>query len=136
LVVGRERVAVGGVLKRGVDVVVATSALVLLAPMLVVTGVLIRLLLGRPIMVTERSVGLGGQVFALLSFRTELNSSTSADPWTEALTTALRASGIDKLPHLCNVVRGDMSLVGPELIGAHHALARSHAAADANRPTK
>jgi lipopolysaccharide/colanic/teichoic acid biosynthesis glycosyltransferase len=118
---GRKRAAIGGRLKRGFDAVVATLVLVLLAPILVVTSVLIRLLLGRPILVTERSVGLGGQVFARLSFRTEPNSSTPASPWIEAIMTALRASGIDKLPHLYNVVRGDMSLVGPELIEAQHA---------------
>jgi lipopolysaccharide/colanic/teichoic acid biosynthesis glycosyltransferase len=185
----RTRSAVGGGLKRGLDVFLATLVLILLAPILVLTSVLIRALLGAPILVTERRVGLGGQVFALLSFRTEPNA--LSNPWIEAVTTALRASGIDKLPHLFNVVRGDMSLVGPELIDAHHAqdygmegpglllarpglvsvrrhglhilgpsqigperlyimrwslwldvrilcdaLARSHAAADANRPTK
>ncbi len=85
-----KRAAVGGGLKRGLDVVIATLAFLLLAPLLVVTSVLIRLLLGAPVLVTEKPVGLGGQVFTLLSFRTEPNSSTSADPWTEAITTALR----------------------------------------------
>jgi lipopolysaccharide/colanic/teichoic acid biosynthesis glycosyltransferase len=108
---GRKREAVGGALKRGLDVAVATSLLILLAPIIVVTSVLIRLVLGRPILVTERRVALGGQVFALLRFRTEPNSATSANPWTETVTTALRTTGIDKLPHLYNVVRGDMSLV-------------------------
>jgi lipopolysaccharide/colanic/teichoic acid biosynthesis glycosyltransferase len=116
---GRTRTAVGGGLKRGLDVFLATLVLLLLAPILLATSVLIRVLLGAPILVTERSVGLGGQVFALLSFRTE--PSALPNPWVEAVTTALRASGIDKLPHLYNVVRGDMSLVGPELIDAQHA---------------
>ena len=119
---GRKRSAVGGLPKRLVDVVIAASALIVLAPVLVLTGVLIRLVLGSPILMTERSVGLGGQVFALLSFRTEPNSSSSAGPWTEAVTTALRAAGIDRLPQLYNVVRSDMSLVGPELVDAQHAL--------------
>ena len=117
----REHGAVGGLLKRLFDMIVATLVLALLAPILIFTGILIRLLLGTPILVSERSVGLGGHVFALLSFRTDPNSSTWADPMTEAITTALRACGVDKLPHLFNVVRGDMSLVGPELIDARHA---------------
>ena len=119
---GRKRAAVGGLPKRLVDVAFAALALVLLAPILVVTGILIRLLLGPPIIVVERSVGLGGKGFALVTFRTEPDAATSVNAWTEAVTTALRESGIDKLPHLYNVVRGDMSLVGPELVGAQHAL--------------
>ena len=119
---GRKRAAVGGLLKRMFDVVVATLVLVLLAPILVVTGVLIRLLLGSPIIVVERSVGLGGEVFALLSFRTEPKSATSVNEWTKAVMTALHEVGIDKLPHLYNVVRGDMSLVGPKLVEAQQAL--------------
>ena len=122
VVSGRKRAAVGGLVKRTFDVVVATLVLVLLAPILVVTGVLIRLLLGSPILVVERSVGLGGKVFALLSFRTEPESATSVSELTKAFTTTLRQSGIYKLPHLYNVVRGDMSLVGPELVEAQHAL--------------
>ena len=119
---GRKRAAVGGLLKRMVDVVFATWVLVLLAPVFVVTGVLIRALLGTPVIVVERSVGLGGESFGLLSFRTGTGGATSVNEWAEALTTVLRKSGIGKLPHLINVVRGDMSLVGPELVGAQQAL--------------
>ena len=119
---GRKRAALGGMLKRVIDVVFATLALVLLTPLLVATAVLIRLLIGRPIIVAERSVGLGGEVFAVYRFRTTLDDAAAASGWTEIITQALRTSRIDKLPHLYNVVRGDMSLVGPELVGAHHAL--------------
>ena len=122
LLPGRKPSVVGGLLKRAVDVVFATFALVLLAPILVVTGFVVRLLLGTPIIVVERSVGLGGKVFGLLSFRTEPDSVSSVTQSTEALATALRNSGIDKLPYLYNVVRGDMSLVGPEVVGAQQAL--------------
>ena len=59
---------VGGLLKRGVDVVFATLALVLLTPLLVVTGVLIAVLIGNPIMVAEKSVGWRGKVFAALRY--------------------------------------------------------------------
>jgi lipopolysaccharide/colanic/teichoic acid biosynthesis glycosyltransferase len=104
-----------------VDVVFAALALVLLTPLLVATGVLIRLLIGRPVIVAERSVGLGGEVFALYKFRTTADDAAWAGEWTEIIMQALRAARIDKLPHLYNVVRGDMSLVGPELVGAQQA---------------
>ena len=120
---GRARTALGGMSKRAVDVVVASLALVLLTPLFVVTGVLIRLLVGKPIIVVERSVGLGGEVFALYKFRTTPDDACSGQPnGSRVITEVLRASRIDKLPHLYNVVRGDMSLVGPELVGAQHAL--------------
>jgi lipopolysaccharide/colanic/teichoic acid biosynthesis glycosyltransferase len=108
--------------KRIVDVVFATLALTVLAPLLILTGALICLLLGRPIIATERTVGLGGKVFALFRFRTESNCTAPLSEWAGAVTSALRSSGIDKLPHLYNVVRGDMSLVGPQLIDAQHAM--------------
>ena len=114
--------AVGGPLKRAVDVFFATLALIMLAPILVLTAVLIRLVLGKPIIVIERSVGLGGKVFGRLRFRAERDSVTSDNPCTEAITTSLRASGTENLPQLYNVVRCDMSLVGPEVVGAQQAL--------------
>lgn len=114
--------AVGGLLKRVIDVVFAALALVLLAPILAIAGIAIRLSFGTPIIVIERSVGLGGKVFGRLGFRTEPDSVTSISHLTESITTLLRQSGIAKLPQLYNVLRGDMSLVGPQVVAAHHAL--------------
>lgn len=119
---GRTSKAVGGLLKRGVDVIFAALALVLLAPILAIAGIAVRLSLGTPIIVIERSVGLGGKVFGRVGFRTEPDNPASTHQWTEALTTLLRQSGIAKLPQLYNVLRGDMSLVGPQVVAAHHAL--------------
>ena len=118
----RKHTAVGGLLKRLVDVVLATFTLLLMAPMLILASVLIRLLLGTPIIAVERSVGLDGKVFDRLRFRTEPDSVAPVGPWIEAVATALREYGFDTLPQLYNVVRGDMSLVGPEVVGAQQAL--------------
>ena len=89
----QKRAAVGGLSKRIADVIIATLALVLLIPILIVTGVLIRLLLGTPIFAVEKSVGLGGKAFALLQFRTNQDGATTGKPWTEAVTKMLGEVG-------------------------------------------
>jgi exopolysaccharide production protein ExoY len=116
------RATLGGISKRAVDVVFGSLALVLLTPLLVATGLLVRLLIGKPIIVAEESVGLGGKVFALYKFRTTPGDATRASEWTEIIAQALRASRIDKLPQLYNIIRGDMSLVGPEAVEPRRAL--------------
>ena len=103
---------------------IASLALILLAPILAATALLIRASIGRPVINTERRIGLGGKVFAQYRFRTMPDDAALApDGWGEAVGERLRASAIDRLPQLFNVVRGDMSLVGPEMVGAeaaHH----------------
>ncbi len=106
-------------LKRLFDVTVSAIALVCFAPVLLVVGVLVRARLGTPVLFRQQRPGLGGQPFMLVKFRT-MRDATDAHgrPLDDAerLTPfgrRLRATSLDELPELWNVLRGDMSLVGP-----------------------
>lgn len=105
--------------KRVLDVVVALIALVLLAPVLGVVAALVRWKLGAPVLFRQVRPGVGGRPFSILKFRTmtdERDAHGVLLPDSERLTRFgrfLRASSLDELPELWNVLRGDMSLVGP-----------------------
>lgn len=106
-------------LKRAFDIVAAGAALVLLAPLLAAIAVLVRWRLGRPVLFVQERPGLHGRPFRLYKFRT-MTDARRADgslrPDAERLTPFgrfLRASSLDELPELYNVLVGDMSLVGP-----------------------
>jgi lipopolysaccharide/colanic/teichoic acid biosynthesis glycosyltransferase len=105
--------------KRLFDVVVSVLALVMLSPLLLVLAVLVRCLLGAPILFCQRRSGFGRRPFTILKFRTMTNARDAAGellPDSERLTRFgkfLRLTSLDELPELWNVVKGDMSLVGP-----------------------
>ena len=106
-------------IKRALDVVVASVGLVAFAPLLLAVAVLVRLS-GRPILFRQTRIGLGGQPFTVLKFR---SMHVTADPYARkpedaaaSITRAgrlIRTLGLDELPQLLNVLRGDMTLVGP-----------------------
>jgi len=105
--------------KRLVDVVVAAVGLVALSPLLAGVAVLVHLRLGSPVLFVQVRPGRRGAPFRLLKFRT-MTDRRGPDgallPDADRLTwlgRALRASSLDELPELWNVLRGDMSLVGP-----------------------
>jgi sugar transferase EpsL len=105
--------------KRALDLVVALAGLVLIAPILVATALAVRIGLGRPVLFRQMRPGLGGRPFALLKFRTMTDARDAAGqplPDERRLTPLgrwLRRTSLDELPELINVLRGDMSLVGP-----------------------
>jgi sugar transferase EpsL len=106
-------------LKRAIDVAVASVLLTTLAPVLALAAVAVRLGLGRPVLFRQERPGLHGAPFTLLKLRT-MRDAVGPDgrplPDAERLTRlgrALRATSLDELPSLWNVVRGDLSLVGP-----------------------
>lgn len=105
--------------KRWIDVAVGVSVLVLGAPVIAATAALVYADVGRPLLFRQDRVGLGGRIFQLKKFRT-MRDAVDRDgrplPDGERLTRIgrlLRASSLDELPQLINVLRGDMSLVGP-----------------------
>jgi sugar transferase EpsL len=105
--------------KRAFDFVVASVGLIVLAPLLGVTALAIRLALGGPVIFAQRRPGRYARPFILYKFRTMM-AAPAADgrflPDRERLTRLgrmLRRTSIDELPELINVIRGDMSLVGP-----------------------
>lgn len=118
--VSTEEVAsITDVVKRLVDVLGAVIGLVVLAPVLAVLALLVRLRLGSPIFFRQRRPGLDGRPFTILKFRTmteERDEPGRLLPASDRLTDfgrTLRSTSLDELPELVNVLRGDMSLVGP-----------------------
>jgi sugar transferase EpsL len=106
-------------LKRVIDVVGAAGGLVVLALPLLAVATAVRATLGRPVLFRQTRPGLRGEPFVLYKFRT-MRDAVGADgrplPDAERLTRLgrlLRATSIDELPELWNVLKGDMSLVGP-----------------------
>jgi exopolysaccharide production protein ExoY len=115
---------VGGNVKRRLDIIVAATALVLLLPMLVLVSLLVWATMGRPVLCRRTCVGFGGRLFGSYQFRTTAKSAGQPEDWQGAqslsnnpaitpLGGVLRASGIDRLPQLINILKGDMSCVGP-----------------------
>ena len=114
---------------RGLDVVISGATLLLLSPILAVVALAIRVLSGAPMLYRGARVGRAGQVFEMYKFRTLVpDAETRLGPYlgpeltlrTQDETTrvgrALRATHLDEVPQLWNVVRGDMSIVGPRPI--------------------
>jgi len=126
--------------KRGVDIAGALAGLALLSPVLVIAGAAVKLTSPGPMLFQQQRAGLGGRPFTLWKFRTmcdradaqqgeilHLNEQDGPafkiknDPRITPLGKLLRSSSIDELPQLWNVLRGEMSLVGPRPLPLHEA---------------
>jgi sugar transferase EpsL len=105
--------------KRLLDVVVAAIGLVLLSPLMAAVALLVRRRIGSPVFFVQERPGFGGRPFRIYKFRTmneERDASGAPLPDERRLTPLgrlLRSTSLDELPELFNVLRGDMSLVGP-----------------------
>jgi len=105
--------------KRLMDVVVSTAALIVLFPLLAVLAVVVRRRMGAPVLFRQTRPGLDGRPFEMIKFRTMRDAHDEhGHPLSDAerLTAFgrwLRATSLDELPELWNVLKGDMSLVGP-----------------------
>ena len=131
LLYGPDRV-LGLAAKRSIDVLLSAGALLLLSPVIVGVAVTIRLVDGPPVLFRQVRVGLHGRPFTVLKFRTMVSNAEDLypqlqglsetrgpafkmanDPRITALGRFLRRTSLDELPQLWNVLRGEMSIVGP-----------------------
>jgi lipopolysaccharide/colanic/teichoic acid biosynthesis glycosyltransferase/ribosomal protein S18 acetylase RimI-like enzyme len=117
---------VGLALKRAMDIGGAALALVLLSPILAWVALALVLTQGRPILFRQGRPGRGGRIFTIVKFRT-MRAAAPGEVWyltdTVRMTRLgrfLRATSIDELPELWNVLRGEMSLVGPRPLLAEY----------------
>jgi lipopolysaccharide/colanic/teichoic acid biosynthesis glycosyltransferase len=141
----RRESMVSAVLKRSVDVAASSVALVVLGPALLATMALIRLTSPGPAIFRQTREGRGGKPFTIYKFRTMVvNAEASqqalremshrdgpafkikSDPRVTKVGRLLRATCVDELPQLVNVLRGDMSIVGPRPLPWHESRACSH----------
>lgn len=113
-------------MKRAFDIVVAGVALVLLSPLILIVALLVAVFLGRPVLFRQTRPGLHAQPFEVLKFRT-MTDARGPDgallPDAERLPRfgqVLRSTSLDELPQLVNILRGDISLVGPRPLLMHY----------------
>lgn len=128
--IGTGRIVYGLVVKRWIDLAVSTVALLILAPLLALAAVVVRLDTAGSVVFRQTRIGRGGQPFVMYKFRTmvvdpdgelrlfrdndgRFRHKIADDPRITRAGRWLRRTSIDELPQLLNVVRGEMSLVGP-----------------------
>lgn len=106
-------------IKRPQDLCCALLAIIVLSPVMLVTALLVRIKLGSPVLFTQERPGLNGKIFKLYKFRTmtdERDENGELLPDEVRLTKfgkTLRSTSLDELPELINMIKGDMTVVGP-----------------------
>ena len=107
------------VVKRLMDLIITLPVLILLSPVILIIGILVAIQFGFPILFKQERPGYRGKIFTIYKFRTMQNQRDDQGqplPDAQRLTKFgrfLRAASLDELPELVNVLKGDMSLVGP-----------------------
>jgi lipopolysaccharide/colanic/teichoic acid biosynthesis glycosyltransferase len=105
--------------KRPMDLILSLIAIIVLSPVLLIIAVLVRFKLGSPIIFKQKRPGLNERIFTLYKFRTmtdEKDDTGNFLPDEVRLTKfgkLLRSASLDELPELCNILKGDMSIIGP-----------------------
>lgn len=105
--------------KRLIDILFALSMVILLLPIILIVAILVRVKLGSPILFSQQRPGLNGKIFRMYKFRSmtderdELGNLLPNEKRLTPFGQKLRSTSLDELPGLLNVLKGDMSLVGP-----------------------
>jgi len=106
-------------LKRWIDIAVSATVLIVLLPLMALVALLVRLFMGAPVLFVQKRPGLGGKIFRLYKFRSMRDDhGPDGRPLADherisSFGNLLRKLSLDELPQLANVLKGDMSLVGP-----------------------
>lgn len=106
-------------IKRPLDIIFSLLAIILLSPVFLAVAILVKIQLGSPVLFKHLRPGLNGNIFTMYKFRSmtdERDESGNLLPSRERLTKlgkVLRATSLDELPELFNILRGDMSFIGP-----------------------
>ena len=110
--------------KRVIDLTLSLTALLVLLPILLLVALLVRLNMGGPVLFCQLRPGLSGKLFEMYKFRSMLDAQEGEVISDEARITKLgrflRATSLDELPELLNVIKGDMSLIGPRPLLAEY----------------
>ena len=102
--------------KRAIDILIAGLALILSLPIQLVVALLVRINLGSPVLFTQQRPGRSGRMFTMYKFRTMRDITEDLVSDEDRITpfgSWLRSTSLDELPELLNVLKGDMSIVGP-----------------------
>ena len=106
-------------IKRFMDFLIAALSIIIFSPLLIILAILVRVKLGRPVIFKQERPGLNGKVFKLYKFRTmtdakDENGNLLDDEYRlTSFGKKLRSTSLDELPELYNILKGDMSIVGP-----------------------
>ena len=106
-------------IKRTFDIIASLGGLIVFSPIIIVVAILVRVNLGSPILFTQDRVGKNNKIFKMMKFRTMkdgVDKYGNLLPDSERLTNfgkILRSTSLDELPELINILKGDMSLIGP-----------------------
>ena len=113
-------------MKRFLDIVGSAIGLLLFSPILLIVGLMVRYEYGSPVIFSQLRPGMGGKVFKMIKFRTMTNERDEKgdllpdDVRLTKLGRFLRSTSLDEVPELVNVLKGDMSLVGPRPLLAEY----------------
>lgn len=106
-------------IKRTFDIVAAMGGLIVFSPIMIVVAIMVKIKLGSPILFTQDRIGKDNKIFKMMKFRTMkdgVDKNGNLLPDSQRLTSfgkMLRSTSLDELPELINILKGDMSLIGP-----------------------
>lgn len=106
-------------IKRSMDFILSVCAVIVLSPVIIITAICVKVNLGAPVIFKQDRVGLNGKIFTLYKFRSMTNGEgadgnlLSDDERLSSFGRKLRSTSLDELPELLNIIKGDMSIVGP-----------------------